>query len=72
MEIIRPALEGTKNVLNAYSETKVKRVVVVSSVDSVVINPNWPKGTVMDENCWTDEEFCRKIQVIDLSLQYYY
>ncbi|KAL0906317.1 hypothetical protein M5K25_024801 [Dendrobium thyrsiflorum] len=62
VEIIMPALEGTKNVLNACSETKVKRVVVVSSVDSVVINPNWPKGTVMDENCWTDEEFCRKIQ----------
>ncbi|PKU70508.1 cinnamoyl-CoA reductase 2 [Dendrobium catenatum] len=62
VEIIRPALEYTKNVLNACSETKVKRVVLVSSADSVVINPNWPKGTVMDENSWTDEELCRKNQ----------
>lgn len=58
-EVIRPALAGTKNVLKACSEINVKRVVVVSSTTAVVINPDWPQGTVIDESCWSNEEFCR-------------
>ncbi|KAL0906320.1 hypothetical protein M5K25_024804 [Dendrobium thyrsiflorum] len=58
-EIISPALVGTKNILKACSETSVKRVVVVSSVAAIMFNPDWPQGTIMDESCWSNEEFCR-------------
>ncbi|XP_042494918.1 cinnamoyl-CoA reductase 1-like [Macadamia integrifolia] len=59
-ELIEPAVTGTVNVLKACSEAKVKRVVVVSSVAAVSLNPNWPKNQVMDETCWSDKEYCRE------------
>lgn len=66
VEVIAPAVTGTLNVLKASSEAKVKRVVVVSSVAAVSMSPNWPKGEIRDENCWSDEEYCRKTEVIDV------
>ncbi|KAJ4964314.1 hypothetical protein NE237_024253 [Protea cynaroides] len=62
VEIIEPAVTGTLNVLKACSETKVKRVVVVSSGTAVALNPNWPKNQVMDETCWSDKEYCKEIK----------
>nr|XP_009414816.1 PREDICTED: cinnamoyl-CoA reductase 1 [Musa acuminata subsp. malaccensis] len=62
VEVIAPAVTGTLNVLKACSEAKVKRVVVVSSVAAVSMSPNWPKGKIRDENCWSDEEYCRKTE----------
>ncbi|XP_020597246.1 cinnamoyl-CoA reductase 2-like, partial [Phalaenopsis equestris] len=59
VELIRFAVVGTKNVLKACSKTNVKRVVVFSSLYAVASNPNWPQGIVMDENSWSDEEFCK-------------
>ncbi|KAG1326808.1 cinnamoyl-CoA reductase 1 [Cocos nucifera] len=59
VELIAPAVTGTLNVLKACCEAKVKRVVVVSSVAAVTMIPNWPKGKVKDENCWSDKEYCR-------------
>ncbi|RVW50941.1 Cinnamoyl-CoA reductase 1 [Vitis vinifera] len=56
---MEPAVKGTLNVLKACAEAKVKRVVVVSSGASVIMNPRWPKGKVMDETCWSDKEYCR-------------
>lgn len=64
MEVIGPAVTGTANVLKACYEAKVGRVVVVSSVSAVFDNPNWPKGKAFDEESWSDEERCRKNQVI--------
>ncbi|KAI0492390.1 hypothetical protein KFK09_026661 [Dendrobium nobile] len=61
-ELIKPALVGTKNVLKACTKANVKRVVVVSSISSIVSNPDWPQGTIMDENCWSDEEFCKSTE----------
>ncbi|KAB1203506.1 Cinnamoyl-CoA reductase 2 [Morella rubra] len=58
-EVIEPAVSGTCNVLKASLESKVKRVVFVSSASAVVMNPTWPKDQVMDENCWSDKEYCR-------------
>ncbi|CAI9115297.1 OLC1v1016163C1 [Oldenlandia corymbosa var. corymbosa] len=59
VDLIEPAVNGTLNVLKACSEAKVKRVVVVSSVAAVSMNPSWPEGQVMDENCWSDAEYCK-------------
>lgn len=67
MEVIGPAVVGTTNVLKACYEAKVKRVVVVSSVAAVFSNPNWPKDKAFDEDCWSDEDYCRKNEVIQLS-----
>jgi thioester reductase-like protein len=63
VELLAPAVTGTMNVLKACSEAKVKRVVVVSSVAAVMVNPGWPQNEVMDESCWSDVEFCRTTQV---------
>jgi nucleoside-diphosphate-sugar epimerase len=68
VEVIGPAVTGTANVLKACYEAKVGRVVVVSSVAAVSNNPNWPKGKAFDEDSWSDEEYCRKNEVIQLSL----
>ncbi|CAD6338988.1 unnamed protein product [Miscanthus lutarioriparius] len=62
VELLAPAVTGTMNVLKACSEAKVKRVVVVSSLSAVMVNPGWPQDEVMDEACWSDVEFCRTTQ----------
>ncbi|KAJ8643621.1 hypothetical protein MRB53_005369 [Persea americana] len=63
VELIEPAVTGTVNVLKACSEAGVKRVVVVSSGAAVSMNPNWPKDKVMDEDCWSDEQYCKTTEV---------
>ena len=68
VEVIGPAVTGTANVLKACYEAKVGRVVVVSSIAAVSNNPNWPKGKAFDEDSWSDEEYCRKNEVIHLIL----
>jgi len=68
VEVIGPAVLGTTNVLKACYEAKVKRVVVVSSVAAIFSNPYWPKGKAFDEDCWSDEDYCRKNEVIQLFL----
>nr|KJB60119.1 hypothetical protein B456_009G291100 [Gossypium raimondii] len=57
-EVIEPAVKGTLTVLKACVESNVKRVVVVSSVTAVSLNPRWPVGQIKDEACWSDKEYC--------------
>ncbi|KAL5707288.1 cinnamoyl-CoA reductase [Ranunculus cassubicifolius] len=59
-DFLEPAVTGTLNVLKACSEMSVKRVVVVSSIAAVGMNPNWPKDQAMDESCWSDKEYCKE------------
>ena len=63
VELLAPAVAGTLNVLRACREAGVRRVVVVSSVRAIFINPNPPEGPTMDEHCWSDEEYCRATEV---------
>lgn len=49
---------GTKNVMVAASEAKVKRVVLTSSIGAVYMNPTRDPDLVVDESCWSDLEFC--------------
>ena len=70
VEVITPAVTGTLNVLKACYEAKVKWVVVVSLVAAVMMIPNWPKDTVKDESCWSDNEYCRTTEVIDIKHMY--
>ncbi|GAU35705.1 hypothetical protein TSUD_258800 [Trifolium subterraneum] len=62
VEVIEPAVKGTANVLEASLKAKVERVVFVSSASSVAINPNFPKDKVLDESCWSDKEYYKKIK----------
>ncbi|XVE94359.1 hypothetical protein REPUB_Repub02eG0002300 [Reevesia pubescens] len=62
VELMEPAVTGTRNVLDACLKTEVKKVVVVSSIGAIALNPNWPKGQVMNEECWSDLEFCKAIK----------
>lgn len=59
-EMLGPAVTGTINALKAASAANARRVVVVSSMVAVEINPkDWPRDKIKDENCWSDKEFCR-------------
>ncbi|XP_022642518.1 cinnamoyl-CoA reductase 2 isoform X3 [Vigna radiata var. radiata] len=58
-ELLEPAVQGTLNVLEAARSVGVRRVVLTSSISAMVPNPGWPAGRVVDEESWTDVEFCR-------------
>jgi len=62
-EMLGPAVHGTTNVLKAASAAGARRVVVVSSMVAVEIDPKgWPKDKIKDEGCWSDPEACRNNQ----------
>ncbi|CAL5048751.1 unnamed protein product [Urochloa decumbens] len=62
-EILAPAVTGTQNVLKASHAAAARRVVVLSSVGAVIMNPDIPDGAVADEDCWSDEDHCRTTKV---------
>ncbi|XP_020526419.1 cinnamoyl-CoA reductase 1-like [Amborella trichopoda] len=61
-EMIDPAVMGTLNVLKASHEARIKRVVLMSSMAAIMINPNWPKGKPMDETSWSEITSCNTVQ----------
>ncbi|KAK4440728.1 Cinnamoyl-CoA reductase 1 [Sesamum alatum] len=59
-ELLDPAVKGTINVLTAAKEVGVRRVVVTSSISAMALSPNNLPDLEKDENCWADEEYCRR------------
>uniref|UniRef100_A0A803PWW0 NAD-dependent epimerase/dehydratase domain-containing protein n=1 Tax=Cannabis sativa TaxID=3483 RepID=A0A803PWW0_CANSA len=59
-ELLDPAVKGTINVLTAAKEAGVGRVVVTSSISSIAPNPNWPSDVAMNEDGWTDLDYCKQ------------
>lgn len=58
-ELIRPAVEGTLNVLKACAESgTVKRVVLASSIAAVSSGLNGESGKVYTEDDWSEEANC--------------
>ncbi|CAN1256668.1 Cinnamoyl-CoA reductase 1 [Linum perenne] len=49
-KMLEPAVDGTKNVIMAASEAKVRRVVFTSSIGAVYMDPNRSHDVVMDES----------------------
>ncbi|XP_030491884.2 cinnamoyl-CoA reductase 1 [Cannabis sativa] len=58
-QMVEPAVNGTKNVINAAVEAKVRRVVFTSSIGAVYMDPNRGPDVVVDESCWSDLDFCK-------------
>ncbi|XP_068654218.1 anthocyanidin reductase ((2S)-flavan-3-ol-forming)-like isoform X2 [Aristolochia californica] len=57
-EMIKPAIQGTLNVLRSCTKTKtVKRIVLTSSAAAVSIHREQEDDRVVTEECWTDVEF---------------
>ncbi|XP_062155841.1 cinnamoyl-CoA reductase 1-like [Alnus glutinosa] len=57
--MVEPAVDGTKNVIIAAAEAKLRRVVFTSSIGAVYMDPNRGPDVVVDESCWSDLEFCK-------------
>ncbi|GLJ37377.1 hypothetical protein SUGI_0758460 [Cryptomeria japonica] len=57
-QVIEPAVKGTANVLDACAEWGVKRLVMTSSVGTIYMDPNRDTHVVVDENCWSDLDYC--------------
>lgn len=62
-ELVIPAVQGTINVLEASKNAGVRRVVVTSSISSLVPNPSWPENKPYDEDSWTDTDFCKSNKI---------
>ncbi|KAH8522603.1 hypothetical protein H0E87_003300 [Populus deltoides] len=58
-KVMEPAVNGTKNVIMAAAEAKVRRVVFTSSIGTVYMDPNRSPDVVVDESCWSDLEYCK-------------
>ncbi|KAJ6804819.1 putative cinnamoyl-CoA reductase 1 [Iris pallida] len=61
-ELLLPAVRGTVNVLEAARKAGARRVVLTSSISAMVPNPGWAPGRVVDEDCWTDLDYCKSRQ----------
>ncbi|XP_076924744.1 cinnamoyl-CoA reductase 1-like [Bidens hawaiensis] len=60
VELIKPAVVGTINVLKACCEANVMKVLYVSSVSAVAAVAR-PHDRLVDETFWSDQQFCRSI-----------
>lgn len=58
-DLIKPAVKGTLNVLNACAKAKsVKRVVFTSSMAAVSQTP--ARKELVDESLWSDHDYCKE------------
>ena len=64
-KVMEPAVNGTKNVIMAAAEAKVRRVVFTSSIGTVYMDPNRSPDVVVDESCWSDLEYCKNTKVFN-------
>nr|WAU48306.1 cinnamoyl-CoA reductase [Colchicum autumnale] len=58
-EVLKPAEEGTRNVVNAAADSGVQRMVLTSSFGAVHMNPNRSPDAMLDESCWSDLDYCK-------------
>ncbi|KAF8691899.1 hypothetical protein HU200_040016 [Digitaria exilis] len=59
-KMIEPAVNGTKNVINAAADVAtLRRVVFTSSIGTVYMGSHHAPGAVVDEKCWSDLEYCK-------------
>ncbi|EFJ20696.1 hypothetical protein SELMODRAFT_228519 [Selaginella moellendorffii] len=61
-DVLVPAITGTRNVLKACAQERIKRVIVTSSAAAVMFDPNRPAERIVDESCWSDTDYCKKLK----------
>jgi nucleoside-diphosphate-sugar epimerase len=54
-ELLKPAVEGTRAVLDACKKYKIKRLVVTSSVAAIIDFSKFEEGMVLDEKDWLED-----------------
>ncbi|XP_039134976.1 cinnamoyl-CoA reductase 1-like [Dioscorea cayenensis subsp. rotundata] len=59
-EKVKVAVAGTMNAINAAAKAGVRRFVFTSSIGAVHMSPNRSSDTALDENCWSDLDYCKK------------
>nr|ASV46324.1 cinnamoyl CoA reductase [Lilium regale] len=59
-QMVEPAVNGTRYVIDAAADAGVRRVVFTSSIGAVAMDPNRAPSVVVDESCWSDIDFCEK------------
>ncbi|KAL1823151.1 hypothetical protein ACET3Z_009929 [Daucus carota] len=57
--MVEPAVTGSKNVIVAAAEAKVRRLVFTSSIGAVYMDPNRCPDQLIDETYWSDLDFCK-------------
>ncbi|KAA8540544.1 hypothetical protein F0562_024537 [Nyssa sinensis] len=60
--MMAPAVNRTKNVIIAAAEAKVRRVLFMSSIGAVYMDPNRDPDKVVDDSCWSDLQFCKNTE----------
>ncbi|KAL9250951.1 Cinnamoyl-CoA reductase 1-like protein [Drosera capensis] len=58
-QMVEPAVKGTRNVIEAATETGVRHVVFTLSIGAVYMDPNRGPDAVVDESCWSNLDFCK-------------
>nr|WAU48312.1 cinnamoyl-CoA reductase [Gloriosa superba] len=59
-KMLEPAINGTRNVMDAAADAGVRRVVFTSSVGAIYMNPKRCPDVVVDETCWSDLDYCKE------------
>ena len=62
--MVEPAVTGSKNVIVAAAEAKVRRLVFTSSIGAVYMDPNRCPDQLIDETYWSDLDFCKNTKVL--------
>lgn len=63
-EILKPAMEGTLNVLRSCKKNpSLKRVVITSSSSTVRVRDDFDPKRPLDESSWSSEELCQNLQL---------
>ncbi|MQM03278.1 hypothetical protein Taro_036057 [Colocasia esculenta] len=57
-QMVEPAVKGSRYMVEA-AAGGLRRVVLMSSIGAVHMDPNRPTDAVVDESCWSDLEFCK-------------
>ncbi|VAI13379.1 unnamed protein product [Triticum turgidum subsp. durum] len=65
--MIEPAVNGTRNLINAAAEVgSIRCVVMMSSIGAVYMDPRRTLDGKADETCWSDLEFCKNTKELVL------
>ncbi len=58
-ELLEPAVKGTLNVLESCAKARPKRIVLTSSIVSILVSPKNVPGAVIDESFWSEPDIIR-------------